>query len=367
MKILIATGLYPPDIGGPATYSKTLFEELPKHGIGVEIVSFGLVRRLPRIIRHLVYFLKVLRLGRKSDIIFAQDPVSVGLPTVLAAKILGKKFILKIVGDYAWEQCDNKISDKKFITPEEFQDKKFDIITETRRKIERWVAKQADKIIVPSQYLKKIVGMWGIPESKIRVIYNAVKDVKTSMRMGDQSIQNIEKDCILSVGRLTPWKGFGILIEVMAELPDDIKLIIIGGGPEKNNLEAKISDLGLEERVNLLDQMPREELMDCLRQARIFVLNSGYEGLSHMILEAMQSGVPVIASRIGGNPESIEDGQNGILFEYNNKQQIKEAILRLWCGIDLQNKFIANSFEKIKILNLEQMLFETIQTLKEVC
>ena len=108
LKILICTGIYPPDIGGPATYSKLLFEELPKMGIETRVLSFGEVRHLPKILRHFVYFIKVLKMGRRADIIYAQDPVSVGLPAMLAAKILRKKFILKVVGDYAWEQFQNK-------------------------------------------------------------------------------------------------------------------------------------------------------------------------------------------------------------------------------------------------------------------
>ena len=163
MRILICTGIYPPDIGGPATYSKLLFDELPKRGIEVKVLSFGEVRHLPKIIRHFAYFLKALKLGRKADVIFAQDPVSVGLPAMLASKILRKKFMLKIVGDYAWEQYSARGGsasggqNKNFITPENFQDKKFDFKTEIRRKIQRYVAKNAKRIIVPSNYLKNIV------------------------------------------------------------------------------------------------------------------------------------------------------------------------------------------------------------------
>jgi len=74
MKILIATGIYPPDIGGPATYSKLLKDELPDRGIDVKVLSFGEVRHLPKIIRHFSYFLKVLKLGKGANVIYAQDP-----------------------------------------------------------------------------------------------------------------------------------------------------------------------------------------------------------------------------------------------------------------------------------------------------
>src|SRR3989338_2858552 len=112
-RILIATGIYPPDVGGPATYSRTLFEELPLRGLSVEVVTYGellvsdsalvhrVSRRVLKGIRHTIYFFKVFWYGRRADVIFAQDTVSAGLPALVAATLLRKKFLLKIVGDYA--------------------------------------------------------------------------------------------------------------------------------------------------------------------------------------------------------------------------------------------------------------------------
>jgi len=88
-KILIATGLYPPEEGGPAAYAKILYDKLPEYGISVDVVPFRRVRFLPKIIRHLVYFFIILWRGLFADVIYALDPVSVGFPSFLAAKILG--------------------------------------------------------------------------------------------------------------------------------------------------------------------------------------------------------------------------------------------------------------------------------------
>ena len=104
MRIVIATPLYPPEIGGPATYAKLLLEGLPKKGIEVDLVKFSDVRHLPKIIRHFVYYRRVLKAARSADVVLALDPVSVGLPAMKAAKKAGKPFVVKIVGDYAWEQ-----------------------------------------------------------------------------------------------------------------------------------------------------------------------------------------------------------------------------------------------------------------------
>jgi hypothetical protein len=79
MKILLATGIYPPEIGGPATYAKLLSDELPKRGIEVDVLPFREVRKYPRGIRHGIYFLKILSRSRGVDIIFTQDAISTGL------------------------------------------------------------------------------------------------------------------------------------------------------------------------------------------------------------------------------------------------------------------------------------------------
>ncbi len=378
-KILIATGIFPPDIGGPATYSKLLLDELPKRGIEVRVLSFGSVRHLPKVIRHFIYFCKALAAGAGTDVIFAQDPVSVGLPSALAAKILGKKFVLKIVGDYAWEQyCQRSkaslefpISSDKVESPrqsrdnfqfpnlEEFQDGKFDFMTELRRKIQRWVAKRAEKIIVPSEYLKKIILQWGVGDIKIQIIYNAAQQ-----QVKQEQFLSTNKDYLLSVGRLVPWKGFETLIETMTELPAEMKLMIIGSGPQEENLKFKVRSLKLEERIKIMGQVPHEELSNYFAKARIFVLNTGYEGLSHIVLEAMAQGVPVITTNIGGNPELIKNGENGISVEYNNRSQLKEAILKLWFDQNLQQKFIQNSFKALEKFTLERMINQTIEVLQ---
>src|SRR3989338_4633570 len=101
-KIVIATPLYPPESGGPATYAKVLEQELPKHGFEVTLVKFSDVRK--RWFRHLRYFRLMLKAARGADLVYALDAVSVGFPAMLAAKGRRKRFVVKVVGDFAWEQ-----------------------------------------------------------------------------------------------------------------------------------------------------------------------------------------------------------------------------------------------------------------------
>ncbi|MCX6715947.1 MAG: hypothetical protein NT077_02940, partial [Candidatus Taylorbacteria bacterium] len=122
MKILVATSSYPPEIGGPSTYSYLLAERLPRMGIDVDILSFGKVRHMPKVIRHVAYALMLLWHARKADVVFAQDAVSVGLPTILSSFILGKQFMVRVPGDYAWEQSKHFGANDSM---EDFQKKRY--------------------------------------------------------------------------------------------------------------------------------------------------------------------------------------------------------------------------------------------------
>jgi len=365
MKILIATGIYPPDIGGPATYSKLLFDELPKHGIAVEVLSFGEVRHLPKLIRHFVFFLKVLKRGAKADLIFAQDPVSVGLPSAIAGKILRKKFALKIVGDYAWEQGRQRFGVKDLL--DDFVNKKYNWKVELLKKIQKFSADSAFLIIVPSEYLKNIVSTWQVDIGKVKVIYNAFNAPELESSKEDARVKlKLSGFAIISAGRLVPWKGFKTLIEIMPDILKEIpnaKLYIVGSGPERKTLELTIANRGLRDHVFLLGQLSHADSLLHLRAGDLFVLNTGYEGFSHFILEAMAMEIPIITTNIGGNPEIIENKKDGILIKYESKEQLKNAIINLHENRELRNKITENAKIKIKEFNKEKMLRRTIATL----
>ncbi|MFA5133264.1 MAG: glycosyltransferase family 4 protein [Patescibacteria group bacterium] len=339
MKILICTGIYPPDIGGPATYSNLIREELERRGHEVSILTYGEIannklritsisRKYPLIVRYFFYFWRVLKLGKTADVIYVQDPVSAGLPTALANLFLRKKFILKIVGDYAWEQAmQTQNAELRVQNLDNFYpfNKEHSFKIKLLQKIQAWVANGAGKIITPSFYLKNILTRgWGISEDKIRVIYNAFS-ISSSVIPAQAGIPRHQFK-ISSVGRIVAWKGFDVLVDVVKEI-ESVELEIIGEGPEMNNLKNKVNSLKLEDRIKLSGRNNHDEVVQKMCSSDLFILNSSYEGLSHVILEAMVCGLPVAVSRAGGNMELTgENEDRGYLFEYNNKEQIKEKI-----------------------------------------
>jgi glycosyltransferase involved in cell wall biosynthesis len=282
MKLLIATPLYPPDIGGPATYAKILAEGLPEKGIEVDLVKFSDVRHLPKIVRHYAYYRRVLRAARGADVVLALDPVSVGLPAMQAAKRARKPFVLKVVGDYAWEQGRQRFGVTQSL--DEFvKTKHVPFSVRVLRRVQTSVARSAARVIVPSNYLKGIVTAWDVPSENIEVIYNSI-ELLTPPELKDRP----QGFLVVSSGRRVPWKGFESLERVVARDPS-WHLFIASG-------------------------LPRGETLEWVKSADVFVLNSSYEGLSHALIEAMMLGTPVIATDVGGNNELIEDGVTGLLI-----------------------------------------------------
>ncbi len=377
MRILICTGIFPPEIGGPATYSEFLAWGLKKLGHEVRVITYGnssviasdrrergnltgvassqtprnddyLVTRVTRSWfkpwHYYKYFRAVKKFGRGFDIFYAQDPVSAGYPTSLAARVLKKPYVVKITGDYSWEQAMGRGLTDKLI--DEFQKlPRYPKKIAKMRDIQIRVCKAACKVVVPSLYLKNLVMGWGVKESHVEVIYNAIPPLHLPLVKGEK--ERGSEFLIVSAGRDVPWKGFELLRKAVGELQQIYPDI----------------------RLEIYHDLPRAELYKKFGSSDLFVLNTGYEGLSHTILEAMSAGLPVIATRIGGNAELVEDKVSGILIEYNNKEQLKKAILQVYSDPALRQKLASSArsaFEKFKVnLSKKNMIERTIKILQK--
>jgi glycosyltransferase involved in cell wall biosynthesis len=333
MKIVLAIGLYPPEIGGPALYAQMLEAELPSRDIQVVTAPLGWVRHYPVIIRHFVYAWKLWKMSRKADIIYALDPVGVGLPAVLVAKLSRKPLLVRLSGDYAWEQGRLRFGVRQTL----------DVYTKNRAvapwrvrllaRLQTYVLQQAVSVVVPSKYLQSIVTQWGIALDKIEVVYSALYPLEVN---GTRDVLRSQLDypypTLVSAARLVPWKGFQALIKVLEKLQKqypDISLVIIGEGEQRRALESQVAKSGLSEHVRFTGRISKEALGAAIRAADVFVLNSAYEGLSHQLIEVMDLGVPIVTTKSGGNPELITNGVNGYLIDFNDTAQLQEAVSRV--------------------------------------
>ena len=318
MKLLVA-GIYPPDVGGPATYAVLLEQELPKRGIEVAIAPFGDVRHLPPLIRHVAYFWKLLSGLKVADALFVQDTVSCGLPALCASWLAQKPMVLRIGGDYAWEQGTQRFGITDSI--EDFQKKRYGVRVEILRLIQVFVVRHAGVVIAPSRYLGGIIEGWMRPLQTPLVVYNGIE-----FPLIARTLMNRPKGILIaSAGRLVPWKGFDELIEVVSA-HQDWTLAIMGDGPEKGRLLQIANERHCEERIILTGNLSREDMLGWIEAADVFVLNSSYEGLSHLLVEVQSLGVPAIATSIGGNKEVVTDGESGLLVPPHAPAELSQKI-----------------------------------------
>ncbi len=334
MKVLIATGLYAPEIGGPATHTEILEREMPALGVEVAVLPFSRVRRYPKVIRHVLYLFLLLFRSRGAHLIYALDPVSVGLPAFFASKLSGKPFVLRVAGDYAWEQAVGRYGAKVFLDQFNAHLRRQPLPVQFLSSTERFVARQAVRVVVPSEYLKRIVLGWGVTEEKIQVVYNAYMPpiIEASSREIARARFGLQGTVVASVGRFVSWKGFRALIDAIAEIHTDhphITCIIVGEGPDHAALTAHVKERKVGDCVRFLPAMPQADLNALLSGVDVFVLNTAYEGFSHQLLEVMALGVPIITTPVGGNGELIEHGKTGLFVTHDDVPALAEAIVRL--------------------------------------
>jgi len=319
MRLLVATPLYPPEPGGPATYAKLLEERLPQQGIRVKVVPFSLVRHHAPVVRHIVYSLMLARYAGQADVIFVQDTFSTGAPAALVAWIFRKPLILRVPGDYAWEQGTQRFGVTDGI--DSFQKTRYGMRVEILRMVQKFVARRADIVITPSTYFTKIVSGWGVEPSRLRTIYNGI-----DMSMDAEEPGNMPTGRILvTIGRLTPWKGFDMLIELMEELPD-WTLVIVGDGPQRQELKRKALMAGVANRVIFTGAVSRARMFGWCQVSDAFALNTSFESFSFQVVEAMHAGIPVITTTAGSLPEIVENGAEGILCAPGDKIAFVSAI-----------------------------------------
>jgi glycosyltransferase involved in cell wall biosynthesis len=373
MKICIITGIFPPDIGGPATYVSHLAHLLNELGHEVCIITLGddailhpfLVKRIyrsyPLPLRLTLLFVAMIRYGWKSDVWYING---LELPAVLAGRFLRKRMVMKIVGDYAWERAMNAGMTNDSI--DEFQHKKQPWNVELHKHLRAWYTGQVEKVITPSQYLKRLIQGWGIPTERIQVIYNAVDKLPENFRSCPEIREQLgltgDDTVVITVGRLVRWKGVEQLLRTMVFFDNSLKLLIVGDGPEKNKLTDLAESLSVTNRVKFLGKTDRLQVLEYIKASDIFVLNTGYEGFSHVLLEAMMVGTPVITTAVCGNPELITHQKNGLLVEPHS-DDLFEHIDCLLQNVSLQKRLSEAGKAVGQQYTWERLLQETTEVL----
>ncbi len=371
MRVLIITGIFPPDIGGPATYVPQMALALAARGHPVTVLTLsdrtdGQAAQQPyRLVciprqwfkpwRWFYTVTTIIRLGLQSDVLFVNG---LAMEAILANLMLRKPIVQKVVGDLAWERAT--IRGWAADGFETFQKKRYGFKVEGLKALRSWWMRNADEIIVPSGYLARWAGQWGVPERKIAVIYNACELFN--------GVQPVEVPVpgpvrLVTVGRLIPLKRIDRLIELISRL-GGTGLVIIGDGPERPRLEGLTRSLGVADRVHFAGQKRQEETLAVMAACDLLVLNSTHEGFPHVILEAMSLGLPVVATAVGGIPEILRDGENGRLIPPLDDKALLDAILVLVASRSERDRLSSGAKLTLERFSLQRMVEMTESVLR---
>ncbi len=217
-----------------------------------------------------------------------------------------------------------------------------------------WIIRSADTITVISSYLKTFAGQIG--GKNVHLIPNGVDITHFSQEYSPEELTILkntlsiksEEYIVVSASRLVSKNGIDILIRAIVLLPATFKLLLLGEGSQRAELELLVKDLGVGDRVLFAGTIPTRLLPKYLKLAHIFARPSRSEGLGTAFLEAMVAGLPVIATSVGGIPDFLKDRETGLLVSKDNPQALAYAIEELIKNDTLRNHVVAKAKEMVQ-------------------
>lgn len=383
MRVLITSPVFPPDLGGPAVYVPSLGRFLVGRGHEVAVVAFcsdpepqGHPFRVVSIsrgslpLRYAKAFAIVWREALKADVVYVNEHLA--LLHVLAARLAGRDVMIRLMVDGAWEISHRKgwIGGDDIET---FEGKSYGGKVELVRTLQRAWWGWCRRLIACSDFLRRIaIERYGVDASKVQLVYNAYNgptaaDVRETRDEARAALGLARSPrYLLTICRLMVWKRVDGILRAMKGLPSDVELLVAGDGDMLEPWRALARELGLEERVHFLGNVPYERIPLLIRAADVFVLNSEYEGLSHTLLEVSALGLPIVASNVGGNPEVVEHGVNGLLVPPRDPDRLREALAGLLGDPDLGRRFVRAGLERMDRFSRERTFSRIEEALREV-
>jgi len=343
-KIIIATGILPPDIGGQATYVLRLTKELEKMGHEVKIVSYGdhqtksavadrsefspyvVNKNLPLYLKYYKYFKEVKKLSKWADIVYAHDLVSTGLPCSWVKFFRPKlKFVVRLGGDFLWEKAyNNSWTD---LPLSQYHNQPKNSKERLYLSIYYFVLNKIDKIIFSTKWQSHIYDKYFHTGSKSVVIENAFPKSDDDLKNKKSNNKNI-----IFAGRLIRLKNLSRVIEALRD-SCDVKFNIIGNGPEKEHLEKEIKQLSLESKVSVRSGVSSEKLDQYIADSFLVIVPSISEVSPNIVLECIRLGRPLLLTKECGFYNQYKDDL--VFIDPFSIADIREKI----CGLLDENEY----------------------------
>ncbi len=332
-RTVIVSGIWPPDVGGPASHGPSVGRFLSARGVPVSAVvsaddptGFGfpltvLRRDRPvwdRIPRGLG---GVLRGVRQADVVYA---TGIYHRVALAAALTRTPLAVKLVNDPAYERSRTRGWFDG--TLEAFQEAQHGPQIRALQRLRDAALSRAAVIVVPSEYLARIARTWDLPADCITVVPNPADLPQPSAdRETLRARLGLHRTTAVFVGRLVEQKDLPTLIASLDRVPD-LDVVLVGDGPEEDDLRGRIAAAGLEGRVRLEPSADRQGVADWFSAADLSVLPSQWENFPHGAVESLSVGTPVVACAVGGVPEILRSAEYGTLVPPRDPAAFGEAL-----------------------------------------
>jgi glycosyltransferase involved in cell wall biosynthesis len=328
MKILISAGIYPPDIGGPSQYARNLYETWKKQGHEVKVAAYRWERALPPVVKHFLFFTKVLRKGWNADLILTLDNFLAAVPTMLACAILRKKYIIRTGGDLLWEWYVERTGE--MILFKDFYSKKRNY--SLKEKIILYLStiafRRAAFVVYSTEWQK------GIFEKAYKLDPKKSKIIENFCGPRDEQIPPENRMFVAGVRELK-WKNTDLLKSVFKKAQIEVK-------------NRGFEDIEFDPTKAVYDNF-----QDRMRRSYAVILTSIGDISPNMIFDAIRVGTPFILTKETGIADRVRDC--AIFVDPINENDIKEKIV--WIS-DPKNREL--QAEKVKN-------FKWVHTWEDIC
>jgi len=346
MKVLIVSGIWPPDVGGPASHAPEVAAFLHARGHAVEVVTTAAappperpypVRAVPRHhakgIRHYRGAALVHNRARENDVVYTTGMFG---RSALGASTARKPYVVKLTADPAFERSRRRGLVAGDV--EEFQSGGGGAAAAALRFARDVELMHAAHVFCPSSYLRDLAVAWGVAPARVSVLPNPAPSVPDLPPRDElQRRFDLNGATVAFAGRLTAQKSLEHALEAVARA-DGVRLVIAGDGPDRGPLESRARELGLGARVRFLGPQPRERVVELFRAADATILSSTWENFPHTVVEAFAVGTPVLAMEAGGVAEVVRDGVNGLLVPAGDTAALGEAVRRFFSDAGLRER-----------------------------
>ena len=362
MRLLIVSGIWPPDVGGPAAHAPELGRFLAERGHSVtgattrlssvppEDFGFPVAaarRDLPTPARLAGAAAVVARAARDADVVYAT-----GMPrrAALAAALRRRPLVLKLVTDPAYDRA--RLRGLFDGTLDGFQSFGGGRRVAALRSTRDLALRRASAVIAPSRYLAGYIETWGFDPARIAVVPNPPPPVvaATPRTRGDGPL-------FVFAGRIVAVKNLPLAFAALSAVPG-ARLVVVGAGPDEAAIRAVAPDA-----VEFVGAQPRSVVLSWLAAADAAVLPSDDENYPHVAVEAHAAGVPVIATRVGGVPEIVTDGVDGLLVERGDVDGFAAAMRAVAFDSSLRSRLAAGAVARAALRASEDDALERIEAI----